>query len=120
MKKETRIKTIAQFIENYPEELQILLLQMYKTIKEAAPEAEECISYGMPAFKLNGPLVYFAAYKHHIGFYPTPSGIAPFKSELAKYKTSKGAIQFPINEPLPLGLVAKITKHRVKLKLESK
>jgi uncharacterized protein YdhG (YjbR/CyaY superfamily) len=91
-----------------------LLQQMRAIIKEAAPQAIEVISYGMPAFKQNNVLVYFAGYANHIGFYPTASGIINFKDEIAIYKNSKGAIQFPIDKPLPIELIKKIVKFRVK------
>lgn len=83
-------------------------------IRQAAPQAEETISYNMPAFKLNGILVWYAVFKNHIGFYPKASAIVAFKSELAPFKTSKGAIQFPMDKPLPLSLVKKIVKFRIK------
>jgi uncharacterized protein YdhG (YjbR/CyaY superfamily) len=105
---------VNEYIESFPKATQTLLKQIRATIKKAAPYAEELISYQMPAYKCNGPLVYFAGYKNHIGFYPTPSGILAFKKELAIYKTSKGAVQFPIDEKLPLGLITKIVKYRVK------
>jgi uncharacterized protein YdhG (YjbR/CyaY superfamily) len=82
-------------------------------IRSAAPNAEETISYNMPAFRQHGILVYYAAYKHHIGFYPTGSPIRVFEDELSDYKTSKGAIQFPIDKPIPKALVMKIVKYRV-------
>ena len=115
-----KIKTIRQYMENFPESTQKILRKLHKAIKETAPDAEETISYNMPAFMLNGPLVYYAGYKHHIGFYPTGAGIAAFKDVISDYKHSKGAIQFPIDEPLPLDLVKKIVKHRVKMNLEKK
>jgi uncharacterized protein YdhG (YjbR/CyaY superfamily) len=86
---------------------------MRATIKETAPEATEKISYQMPTFYLNGNLVHFAAFKSHIGFYPVPTGIEKFKKELSVYKTTKGAVQFPLDQPLPLDLVRKIVKFRV-------
>ena len=86
---------------------------MRRTIREAAPDAVEAISYQMPTFKLNGNLVHFAAYKNHIGFYPTPSGVEAFREELSAYKVSKGAIQFPIDQPMPLDLVRRIVQFRV-------
>jgi uncharacterized protein YdhG (YjbR/CyaY superfamily) len=98
----------------FPKEVQHLLKQVRTTIKTAAPAAEEVISYGMPAFKLNGMLVYFAAFKNHIGFYPAPTGTEAFKKELAKYKTGKGSVQFPFDQPLPLNLITKIVKFRMK------
>jgi uncharacterized protein YdhG (YjbR/CyaY superfamily) len=87
---------------------------MRKTIKAAAPKAEELISYQMPAYKYKGVLVYFAAFEKHIGFYATPTGHAAFKNELSKYKTGKGSVQFPLTEPLPLDLVKRIVQFRVK------
>jgi uncharacterized protein YdhG (YjbR/CyaY superfamily) len=113
-------KTIDEYIATFPPETQERLQQMRRTIHEAAPQAAEAISYQMPTFKLNGNLVHFAAFKHHIGFYPIPSGIEAFKEELSPYKTSKGAVQFPLNKPLPLGLVKKIVKYRVKQNLAKK
>lgn len=104
---------IDEYISTFPEEVQEILTEFRKTILEAAPEAVEKISYQMPTFFLNGNLVHFAGYKNHIGFYPTPSGISAFGEELSNYKSSKGAVQFPINEKLPLKLIAKIVKFRV-------
>jgi len=104
---------IDDYIRSFPEETQILLNELRTTIRKAAPNAEEVISYAMPAFKLHRILVYFAVHKNHIGFYPTASGIENFKKELSVYKTSKGAIQFPIDKKLPLGLITKIVKFRV-------
>lgn len=103
-----------EYIAMFPENIQQLLQKLRATIKRAAPDAEEMISYKMPAFKLNGMLVWFAANKEHIGFYPTPSPIKVFKKELSNYKTSKGAIQFPIERPIPLKLVKDIVQYRVK------
>ena len=98
------------------EEIQIEAHQ--RTVQKAAPKAAEVISYQMPAFKLNGMLVYFAAFKNHIGFYALPSGHHTFKKELSIYKTGKGSVQFPLEEPLPLKLIVKIVKFRVKENLE--
>ncbi len=92
---------------------QDLLFDIYQAIKQIAPGASEKMSYGMPTFYLNGNLVHFAAYKNHIGFYPAPSGISNFYEELKPYKTSKGAIQFPLDKPIPLDLIQKITAFRV-------
>ena len=102
------------YIAGYPKETQKNLKLLRATIKKVAPHAEEIISYGMPAYKWNGMLVYFAAYEKHIGFYPGSSGIAAFKKELASYKTSKGTVQFPVEEPVPLPLIARIVKFRLK------
>lgn len=103
---------IDAYIASFPEHTQALLEQMRETIKQAVPEAKEVISYAMPAFKINGVLVYFAGYVHHIGFYPTSSGIANFKKELSIYKNSKGAVQFPLDKPLPTALITKIVHFR--------
>ena len=110
----TRFETIDEYISTFPKDVQGLLEKMRQVIKEAAPEAVEAISYQMPTFKLNGNLVHFAAFKHHIGFYPTPSGIDTFKKELAPYESSKGSVQFPMGKPLPLDLVKRIVEFRVK------
>ena len=107
------ITTIDEYIAAFPKGTQKLLREMRATIKSAAPQATEKISYQMPTFHLNGNLVHFAAFKNHSGFYPTPSGIETFKKELSKYAGSKGAVQFPIDKPLPLTLVKKIVKFRV-------
>lgn len=107
-------KSTDEYISSFPKETQILLQEVRKTIKNVAPEADESISYGMPAYKLDGKaLVYFAGYKNHIGFYATPTGHAEFTEELAKYKQGKGSVQFPINEPMPLDLITKIVKFRI-------
>ena len=107
-------KTIDEYIRSAPKELRARLTDLRRTIQKAAPDASEKITYRMPTFYYNGNLVHFAAYEHHIGFYPTPSAIAEFRDELKKYKTSKGAIQFPNDEPLPLALVSRIVKFRVR------
>ncbi len=109
---------IDEYILAFPKSTQILLEQVRSTIKKVAPKAEEIISYGMPAFKLNGVLVYFAGYKNHIGFYPLRSGIETFKKEIAIYKWSKGAIQFPMDKKMPTALISKIVKFRLKENLE--
>jgi uncharacterized protein YdhG (YjbR/CyaY superfamily) len=110
--------SIDEYIANYPEDVQKKLQELRAVIKAAAPDAEEKISYQMPTFTLNGNLVYFAAFKNHIGFYPIPSGIEEFKKELSVYKQGKGSVQFPINEPLPLDLITRIVKFRVKENLK--
>ena len=109
----TQPKTIDEYIQNFPKEIQSKLQVIRKTIKEEAPEAKEEIKYRMPTFIYHGNLVHFAAFKYHIGFYPTPSAIEEFKKELSSYKTSKGATQFLINQLLPLPLIRKIVKFRV-------
>jgi len=106
---------VDEYISTFPKETQELLKQVRKTIRQAAPDADESISYGMPAYKLNGkPLVYFAAFKNHIGFYATPTGHKEFADELSKYKQGKGSVQFPLDKPMPLDLIERITKFRVK------
>jgi uncharacterized protein YdhG (YjbR/CyaY superfamily) len=107
-------KNVDAYIAAFPEESQALLQAMRETIAKAAPEAEEVISYQMPTYKLKGNLVHFAGYQHHIGFYPGSSGIAAFKEELSSYKSAKGSVQFPIDKPLPLEIVERIVKFRVK------
>jgi len=116
----TTFKNIDEYIRIQTPEVQILLKQMRQTIKKAAPEAEEVISYNMPAFKYQGMLVYFAAYKNHIGFYATPTGHSEFKEELSMYKQGKGSVQFPLTKPLPLDLITKIVKFRVTENLKGK
>src|SRR5690242_17433088 len=110
-------KDIDDYVNRYPKDVQRLLTQMRLTIKKAAPHATEKISYGIPTFALDGNLVHFAAFKNHIGFYPTPSAITAFGKELSSYKCSKGALQFPLDEPLPLMLVSRMVKFRVEEKL---
>lgn len=105
--------SIDVYIATFPEETQKILEELRATIKAAAPDAEEKISYQMPTFALNGNLVHFAAFKNHIGLYPTPSGTEAFKRELSIYQGAKGSIKFPIDKPLPLKLISKIVKFRV-------
>lgn len=105
---------IDEYIFPFPSETQKKLEQIRQLIQKIAPKAKEVISYGMPAFKLNSVIVYFAGYKHHIGFYPTSTGIKNFEKEFAKYKWSKGAVQFPLDEPLPVALITKIVKFKIK------
>ncbi len=107
-------KNIDEYIAGFPAEVQTLLEKIRLTISKAAPDAAEAISYQMPTFKLNGNLVHFAAHKNHIGFYPTPSGIQAFKKELAVYAGAKGSVQFPLHQPIPLALIGKIVKFRVR------
>lgn len=106
-------KTMDEYILQFPPEVQETLKTLRQVIKESAPDAEEKISYQMPTFTLHGHLVYFAAYKNHIGFYPTSSGIKAFKHEISEYKNSKGAVQFPLEKPLPYELIRDIVKFRV-------
>lgn len=108
------MESVKTYIESFPEDVQIKLQQVRKTILQIAPLADEDISYKMPAYKLNGkPLVYFAGYKNHIGFYATPTGHEAFAQELALFKQGKGSVQFPLDKPLPLNLIARITRFRV-------
>ncbi len=116
----TTFKDIDDYISIQTPEVQILLEQMRQTIKKAAPEAEEVISYNMPAFKYHGMLVYFAAYKNHIGFYATPTGHSEFEAELSVYKQGKGSVQFPLSQSLPWDLISRIVKFRVKENLKKK
>lgn len=111
-------KNINEYIANFPKDVQEILNNLRAIIQEAAPEAEEAISYQMPTFRLKGNLVHFAAYKNHIGFYPMPSGIEKFKKELSLYEGAKGSVKFPIDKPLPFDLISKIVSFRVKENLE--
>lgn len=107
--------TIDDYIKTFPEDVQIILEKLRRIIQKAAPEAVEVISYGIPTFKLNGKyLVYFAAWKNHIGFYPMPSGAKAFKKELSVYKQGKGSIQFPLDKPILYDLISKIITFRVR------
>jgi len=108
------ITTIDEYISSFPKNIQKILREIKRSLREAAPEAEEAISYQIPTFKLNGNLVHFAAFKNHIGFYPGSKAINMFKKEIASYKSSKGAIQFPIDKAMPLTLIKKIVRYRVK------
>jgi uncharacterized protein YdhG (YjbR/CyaY superfamily) len=112
-------KTIDEYIATFPKNIQSIL-ELRQAIRESAPNAEEAISYQMPTFKLNGNLVYFGAFKNHIGFYPTSSPIEAFKAELSDYEVTKGTVKFPINQPIPFDLVKKMVKYRVKENLVKK
>ena len=107
-------KNFDDYLDRFPKEVQQRLQKMRLTIKKAAPQATEKISYGIPAFTLEGMLVWFAAFKNHIGFYPRTSAITAFKKELSAYKGAKGSVQFPLDKPLPLGLISRIVKFRAK------
>jgi len=107
-------RTIDEYNAMFPTDVQKILENLRQVIRETAPTADETIDYGIPTFKLNGNLVHFAAFKNHIGFYPTPSGIEAFKKELSHYKQSKGTVQFPLDKPIPFDLVKKIVEFRVK------
>ena len=106
-------KNIDEYIAGFPIEVQQIMQKIRATIHEAAPGAEETISYQIPTFTLHGNLVHFAAYKRHIGFYPTSSGIEKFKKEIAAYKWAKGSVQFPLDQPIPYELISRITAFRV-------
>ena len=122
MSKPTKtIKTIDEYTASFPKNVKAVLEEIRQIIRESAPKAEERISYGIPTFDLNGRhLVHFAAYKNHVGFYPTSSGIRAFKKELSSFKTSKVTVQFPLTEPIPFYLIKKIVKYRVKENLSKK
>src|SRR5918996_54547 len=113
-KSKKQLKTVDEYIAEFPKEVQDILKRIRSTIRESAPKAEEAISYVIPAFSLNGRgLVYFGAWKNHIGFYPTPSGIEAFKKQLASFKQEKGSVQFPLDKPISYGLLKKIVRYRV-------
>jgi len=112
-------KNIDEYIAGFPDDVQEILEKIKMTIREAAPDAEEKISYQMPTFTLKGNLVHFAAYKKHIGLYPAPRGIEKFKKELSAYEGAKGSVRFPLDKPIPFGLISRIVKFRVKDNLES-
>ena len=111
-------QNIDEYIASFPEDVQVILDKIRLTVREAAPEAQEAIKYRMPAFILKGNLVYFAAFKNHIGFYPIPTGIEAFKEELSVYKQGKGSVQFPLDQPIPYDLIRRIVKFRVEENLE--
>lgn len=111
-------ENIDEYIGTFPNDVQEILEQVRMTIQEAAPDAKEKISYSMPAFDQNGIVVYFAAFKNHIGLYALPTGHEAFAAELSKYKSGKGSVQFPLKEPMPLELITKIVKFRVNENLE--
>lgn len=106
-------KTIDEYIAEFPKSVQAILRKVRLTIRKAAPDAEETMKYAIPTFVLNGNLVHFAGYEHHIGFYPGASGIAAFAGELAGYKSAKGSVQFPLDQPIPYDLITRIVKFRV-------
>jgi uncharacterized protein YdhG (YjbR/CyaY superfamily) len=113
-----QFKTIDEYIQTFPADVQSILQKLRHAIQKAAPEAKEAISYQMPTFKLNGNLVHFAAFKNHIGLYPAPSGIKKFEKELSQYASGKGSVQFPLDQPIPYELVEKIVLYRVKENLK--
>lgn len=111
-------RDIDDYIAGFPRDVQTILQKIRTTIREAAPDAEEKISYQMPTFYLKGNLVHFAAFRRHIGFYPIPTGIKKFEKELSVYKMGKGSVQFPLDKPIPYELISRIVKFRVKENME--
>jgi uncharacterized protein YdhG (YjbR/CyaY superfamily) len=120
MRTKKEFKTIDEYIGTFPKDVQIILEELRQAIRNSAPDAEEVISYQIPAFRLKGILVYFAAFKNHIGFYPTSSAVTEFRKDLSEYEISKGTVRFPIDEPIPLDLVKKMVRYRVKENLSKK
>ena len=118
--KAKKAKDIDEYIADFPVDVQLLLQRVRTAIRKAAPKAEEAIKYQMPTFVLNGNLIHFAGYKNHIGLYPGSKPIEEFKDDLVKYRTSKGAVQLPLDKPIPVGLIGKITKSCVKRNLAKK
>ena len=118
MMKNAPVKDVETYIALQPEHVRPILAKLQLTIKKAAPKADENISYQMPAYKYYGALIYFAVWKNHIGFYPTGRGIEAFKKELSAYEGSKGTVKFPLDKPIPFGLISKIVKFRAKENLE--
>jgi uncharacterized protein YdhG (YjbR/CyaY superfamily) len=116
--RQTTAKDIGEYIARFPDDVQEILRKIRLTIRKAAPQAEETISYQIPTFTLNGNLVHFAAFKNHIGFYPGASGIEKFKDELSVYHGAKGSVQFPMDKAIPFGLISKIVKFRLKENLK--
>lgn len=114
-----KVETVADYIASYPSEKQVLLKQIRVALQKAVPEATETIKYGMPTLVLHGNLLHYAAMKNHIGFYPAPSGIETFAKALKPYHTSKGAVQFPLDQPLPLALITQIALFRKQENVEN-
>ncbi len=112
------VTSVEAYIAGFPEEIQAILQRVRATIKEAAPDAQEAIKYCLPTMVLHGNLVHFGAFRDHIGFYPTPSGIEAFRDELRPYRLRKGTVQFPLDEPIPYDLIRRITRYRVQENLE--
>jgi len=115
---QTAPKTIDEYIAGFPHDVQEILEKIRITIRKAAPDAKETINYQIPTFTLNGNLVHFAAFKKHIGLYPTPTGIEKFKRELAVYEGAKGSVKFPLDKPIPFALISRIVKFRVQENLD--
>ncbi len=120
MNKDNLPPDVDAYIAQFPADVQGKMQQIRSLIKSVAPQAEEMIAYGMPAYKLHGPLVYFAGYKNHIGFYATPTGHSAFAEELSKYKQGKGSVQFPLSEPMPFDLIKRIVAFRLQENLSEK
>jgi uncharacterized protein YdhG (YjbR/CyaY superfamily) len=113
-----KAKDVEEYIASFPKDVQKILKEVRETIKAAAPQAEESISYGIPGYKFDGPVAYFAGYKNHIGFYATPNGHEAFRDELTGYRQGKGSVQFPIGEPMPLKLISRVVKYNLKHNIE--
>ncbi len=113
IEKQKKIQTIDEYIESFDKDIQAILQKIRSVIKKSAPDSSEAISYGIPTFRLNGNLVHFAAFKNHIGFYPTPSGIEKFKNELMEFENAKGSVRFPLTKPIPYDLIRRIVEFRV-------
>ena len=118
MPKREQAKNIDEYIAGFAPDVQAILQKIRLTIRDAAPDAQETINYAIPTFTLNGNLVHFAAFDKHIGFYPAPSGMERFKQELSGYKSAKGSVQFPLDQPMPYALISKIVKFRVNVEIE--
>jgi len=116
---QTTPKDINEYIAGFPNDVQQILKKIRMTIRKAAPDAEETIKYQMPTFTLKGNLVHFAAFKKHIGFYPVPRGVEPFRNELSVYEGEKSTVRFPLDKPIPFDLISRIVKFRVKKNLET-
>ena len=120
-KSKKAFETIDEYIASFPKDVQVILEELRQTIRDCAPDAEERISYGISTFDLNGRhLVHFAAFKKHVGFFPTSSGVTAFKKELSSFKTSKGTVQFPLDKPIPFDLIRRIVDFRVKENMNRK
>lgn len=117
--KTTGPENIDDYIEGFPSNVQKILQKIRKTIQKAAPDAEEAISYQIPTFRLNGNLIHFAAFQHHIGLYPRPRGVKEFEEEMGRYEGGKGTVRFPLDEPIPYELITRITRYRVQKNFEA-